>query len=58
MIDDDIKWAAARGDIRHAEELRATLRQFPTVRPDAMTSLRARACLAAVCQNTGDKGST
>ena len=47
MIADDINWALARGDRRHAENLRATLCQFASTQPDAMTSLRAQACLAA-----------
>jgi hypothetical protein len=46
MIADDVNWAAAGGDPRHAEELRATLQQFVTMRPEALASLRAQACLA------------
>ena len=45
MIADDVSWAIARGDQRHAEELRATLHQFVTTHPDALASLRAQVCL-------------
>ena len=45
MIADDVNWAAARGERRHAEELRSTLQQFVATHPAALTSLRAQACL-------------
>jgi len=46
MIADDVNWAAARGDRRHAEELKAALQNFVTTHPEALASLRARACLS------------
>jgi hypothetical protein len=55
MIADDVRWAVARGDRSHAEELRATLHGFVTSHPDALSSLRASACLAGwqpVAQST------
>ena len=45
MIADDVNRAAERGDRRHAEELRSTLRQFVGTHPEALASLRAQACL-------------
>ena len=45
MIADDVNWAAAGGNRQHADELRATLHQFVTMHPEALASLRARACL-------------
>ncbi len=45
MIADDVTFAEARGDRRHAEELRRVLQGFVTVHPEAMASLRAQACL-------------
>jgi hypothetical protein len=47
MIADDVTMAMARGDQRHAEELRATLQDFVTSHPEAWASIRAKACLAA-----------
>jgi hypothetical protein len=51
MIADDVNWAAACGDHQHAEELRATLHQFVATHPEAMASLRARACLNDVMRS-------
>lgn len=45
MIADDVTFAEARGDRRHAEELRMALHEFVSLHPDALASLRARACL-------------
>ena len=45
MIADDVSWAAARGDQRHADELRSTLQHFVTTHPAALSSLRAQVCL-------------
>jgi hypothetical protein len=45
MIADDVNWAEARGDQRHAEELKSALRQFLQTNPAAWASLRAQACL-------------
>ena len=47
MIADDVNWAVDRGDHRHAEELRAVLREFCAANPAAVSSRRAAACLAA-----------
>ena len=46
MIADDVNWAVARGDQRHAEELRTTLHHFVKTNPEALASLRAQACLS------------
>ena|SRR6476661_8601762 len=46
MMADDVTWAAGRGDEHHAEELKAALRQFVALHPEALASLRARACLS------------
>jgi hypothetical protein len=46
MIADDVTMAMARGDQRHAEELRLILQAFVASHPDAMASIRARQCLA------------
>ena len=46
MIADDVTMAMARGDQRHAQELRATLLDFVASHPDALASIRARHCLA------------
>ena len=46
MIADDVSWAFARGDRQHAEVLKTTLRRFVDAHPEALASLRARACLA------------
>jgi hypothetical protein len=35
MLADDIRWARARGDERHAQELAATLQQFVSLHPEA-----------------------
>ncbi len=48
MIADDITFAEARGDRRHADELRRTLHEFVATHPDALSSLRARARLNAI----------
>ena len=45
MIADDINWATLRGDRRHADELLTTLEGFVNSHPQALMSLRARACL-------------
>lgn len=45
MIADDVNWAAASGDQRHAEELRATLGEFVGANPKGLASVRAQACL-------------
>ena len=45
MIADDVSWAVLRKDPRHAEELKATLRDFMAEHPEASASLRARACV-------------
>ena len=45
MIADDVTFAEARGDRPHADELRTTLDDFVTAHPEALASLRARACL-------------
>ena len=47
MIADDVTFANARGDRQHAEKLRATLHEFVTTHPEALASLRAKACLNA-----------
>jgi hypothetical protein len=46
MIADDVVSALARGDQRHADELRATLQGFVASHPEALASVRAKACLA------------
>jgi hypothetical protein len=48
MIADDVSLAMARGDLRHAEELRATLQSFVVSHPEAWASIRAKACLANI----------
>jgi hypothetical protein len=45
MIADDVSMAISRGDRRHAEVLRATLQGFVATHPEALASVRARACL-------------
>jgi hypothetical protein len=46
MIADDVKMAMARGDSVHADELLATLRAFVATHPEALASVRTKACLA------------
>jgi hypothetical protein len=46
MIADDMILALARGDQHHAAELRATLQGFVSSHPEALASIRAKACLA------------
>jgi hypothetical protein len=41
MIAEDIRWARERGDLRHAEELAVTLRQFMGSQPGLATGARA-----------------
>ena len=47
MIADDVKGALERGDRTHADELLATLRSFVANHPEALASIRAKACLAS-----------
>lgn len=47
MIADDVDCALGRGDRRHADALRAALREFAAGNPGALTSPRAKACLSA-----------
>ncbi len=46
MIADDYCSAVEHGDRRHADEMRALLREFVASNPGALASRRARACLA------------
>ena len=48
MIADDVTAALARGDQLHAAELRLTLQGFVAAHPEALASVRAKACLAGV----------
>jgi hypothetical protein len=52
MIADDVVSAVARGDGRHAAELRATLQAFVASHPEAMASLRTRQCIAGLANGT------
>lgn len=52
MIADDVGCAIIRGDRCHAERLRALLRDFCAANPAALTSVRARACLATLAQRS------
>lgn len=45
MIADDVSWATAKGEQRHAEQLRETLDAFVRMHPEAWASSRAQACL-------------
>jgi hypothetical protein len=42
MIAEDIRWARERGDLRHAEELTATLRNFMDSQPGLARECRFR----------------
>ncbi len=48
MMADDVSWALQRGDVLHAEAVRSTLGLFVRAHPEAMVSIRARACLSGL----------
>ena len=56
MIADDVTFANARGDRQHAEELQVTLHEFVTTHPDALSSLRAQACLNGIRRTSTPAG--
>jgi hypothetical protein len=45
MIADDVTSALERGERTHADELLVTLRSFVASHPEALASIRAKACL-------------
>ncbi len=45
MIADDVSRSMARGDRRHAHEVKTVLQSFVAEHPEALASVRAQACL-------------